>query len=170
MRTAAEELGHQDYKFSSKPSTSLMSWITGSRTAAEELGHQDYKFSSKPSTSLMSWITGSRTSADWPKRTHSQVFEPNDYFLTDAFVDFNQESVTEHRFPEDFDYDDITIGETLFNAYRRQVDHPPGEGLSSGLSSSSSSMSHDRTGQPVVNRSHESGYEKQRQNSEKRTD
>ena len=56
--------------------------------------------------------------------------------------------------------------DALFNAYRRRVDHSEGESLSSGLSSSS--MSHDGTGQPVVDRdkSHESGYEIQRQNSE----
>ena len=49
---------------------------------------------------------------------------------------------------------------TLRNAYRRQVDHSEREGLSSGLSSSS--MSQDRTEQPVVNRdkSHESGLRK----------
>ena len=111
------------------------------RTAAEESGPQDYKFSS----------TG---------------YEPNDYFLTETCVEFNQESVTEKRFPEDLDYDDTVIGQTLFNAYRRRVDHSEGEGLSSGLSSSS--MSHDRTGKPVVDRdkSHESGCEIQRQNSE----
>ena len=40
------------------------------RTAAEESGPQDYNFSS----------TG---------------YEPNDYFLTETFVEFNQESVTE---------------------------------------------------------------------------
>ena len=93
------------------------------RTAAEESGPQDYKFS-------------------------SAGCEPNDHFITEAYVEFNQESVTEQRSPEDFDYDDITIGQTLFNAYRRRVDHSEGEGVSSGLSSSS--MSHDRTGQPVV--------------------
>ena len=37
----------------------------------------------------------------------------------------------------------------LCNAYRRQVDHSEREGLSSGLSSSS--ISQDRTGQPIVN-------------------
>ena len=111
------------------------------RTAAEEPGPQDYKFSS----------TG---------------YKPNDYFLTETFVEFNQESVTEQQFPEDLDYDDTVIGQTLFNAYRRRFDYSEGEGLSSGLSSSS--MSHDRTGQPVVDRdkSHESGYEIQRQNYE----
>ena len=56
--------------------------------------------------------------------------------------------MTEQRFPEDFDYDDITIGETLLNACRRRADHSEEEGLSSCLSSSS--MSHDRTVKPVV--------------------
>ena len=103
------------------------------RTAAEESGPQDYKNSS----------TG---------------YEPNDYFLTETCVEFNQESVTEQRFPEDLDYDDTVIGETLFNAFRRRVNHTELEGLSSGLSSS---MSHDRTVKPFVDRdkSHESGYE-----------
>ena len=79
--------------------------------------------------------------------------------------------MTEQRFPEqrfleDVDYDGAAIGEMLFNAYRQQVYHSQREGLSSGLSSSS--MSHARTGQPVVCRdvSHGSGYEIQRQNSE----
>ena len=75
-------------------------------------------------------------------------YEPKDYFLTETLVEFNQESVTEQRFPEDLDYDDTVIGQTLFIAYRRRVDHSEGEGLSSGLSSSSTS--HERTGQPVV--------------------
>ena len=110
------------------------------RTAAEESGPQDYKNSS----------TG---------------YEPNDYFLTETCVEFNQESVTEQRFPEDLDYDDTVIGETLFNAYRRRVNHTELEGLSSGLSSS---ISLDRTVKPFVDRdkSHESGYEIHRQNSE----
>ena len=111
------------------------------RTAAEESGPQDFKFS-------------------------STSYEPNDYFLTETYVEFNQESVTEQQFTEDLDYDDAVIGQTLFNAYRTRVDHSAGEGLSSGLLSSS--MSHDRTEQRVVDRdkSHESGYEIQRQNSE----
>ena len=50
-------------------------------------------------------------------------YEPKDYFLTETYVEFSQESVTEQRFPEDLDYDDAVIGQTLFNAYRRQVDH-----------------------------------------------
>ena len=108
------------------------------RTAAEESGPQDYKFLS----------TG---------------YEPNDYCLAETYVEFNQESVTEQRFTEDLDYDDTVFGQSLFNAYRRRVDHSEGEGLSSGLSSSS--MSHDRTGKPVVDRdkSHESDHEIQRQ-------
>ena len=72
-------------------------------------------------------------------------YEPKDYFLTETYVEFNQESVTEQRFPEqrfpdDVDYDDAAIGQMIFNAYRRQVDHSEREGLSSGLSSSSMSQ------------------------------
>ena len=79
-------------------------------------------------------------------------YEPKDYFLTETYVEFNQESITEQRFPEqrfpeDMDYDDAAIGQMLFNAYRRQAVHSEGEGLSVGQSSSSMS---DRTGQPVV--------------------
>ena len=81
--------------------------------------------------------------------------------------------MTEHRFPEDVDYDDAAIGQTLFNAFRGQVDHSERKGLSSGLSSSSMSQdrtrqpvencdkSHDREGQPVVE-----GHGIQRHNSE----
>ena len=69
--------------------------------------------------------------------------------------------------PEDFDYDDITIGQTLLNACRRRADHSEEEGLSSCLSSSS--MSHDRTGKPVVCRdtSHKHGQEIQGRNSQR---
>ena len=118
-----------------------MSWTKTTRTAAEELGPLDFQNSS----------TG---------------YEPNDHFITDAYVEFTQESVTEQRFPEDFDYDDITIGQTLLNACRRRAEHSEGEGLSSCLSSSS--MSHDRTETPVVCRdaSHTQGHEIQRHNSE----
>ena len=74
--------------------------------------------------------------------------------------------MTEQRFPENFDYDDITIGQTLLDACRRRAGHSEGEVLSSCLSTSS--MSHDRTEQPVVCRdaSHAQGHEIQRQNSE----
>ena len=102
----------------------LMSWTETPRTSAEELGPPDY-------------------------RNSSAGYEPNDHFITETYVEVTQESVTEQRFTEDLDHDDTVIGQTLFNAYRRRVDHSEGEGLSSGLSSSS--MSHDRTGQPVVN-------------------
>ena len=79
-------------------------------------------------------------------------YEPKDYFLTETYVEFNQESTTEQRIPEqrfleDVDYDDAAIGEMLFKAYREQVYHSQREGLSVGQSSSSMS---DRTGQPVV--------------------
>ena len=81
-------------------------------------------------------------------------YEPKDYFLTETYVEFNYEPVTEQwlpeqQFPEDMDYDDAAFGQMLFSAYRRQVDHSEREGLSSGLSSSS--MSQDRTVQPIVN-------------------
>ena len=123
-----------------------------------------------PSTSLISWITSPRTSAEelgpLAKKNSSTGYEPNDHIITEAYVEYTQESLTEQRFPEDFDCDDTVIGQTLFNAYRRRVDHSEEEGLSSCLSSSS--MSHDRTVKPVVRRdiSHEQGHEIQRQNSE----
>ena len=75
-------------------------------------------------------------------------YEPKDYFLTETYVEFNQESMTEQRFLEDVDYDDAAIGEMLFKAYREQVYHSQREGPSVGQSSSSS-MS-ERSGQPVV--------------------
>ena len=94
----------------------------------------------------MSWTTSPRTSAEeiGPLAEYDSFrgYEPNDHFITEADVEFTQESVTEQRFPEDFDYDDITIGQTLLNACRRRADHSEEEGLSSCLSSSS--MSHDR--------------------------
>ena len=111
-----------------------------------------------PSASQMSWMTSPRTSAEelgkWEKNS-SRGYEPNDHFITEAYVECIQESSSEQRFPEDFDYDDITIGQTLLNACRRRADHSKEEGLSSCLSSSS--MSHDRTQKPVVCRdmSHE---------------
>ena len=66
--------------------------------------------------------------------------EPKDYFLTETYVECNQESMTKERFPEqrfteDADYDDAAIGEMLFNAYREQVYHSQREGLSVGQSS-----------------------------------
>ena len=63
----------------------------------------------------------------------STGYEPNDNFFTETYVEVNQESVTEQRFPkqrfpEDVDYDDAAIGEMLFKAYRGQVDHSEREG------------------------------------------
>ena len=99
-------------------------------------------------------------------------YESKDYFLTETYVEFNHESMTEQRIPEqrfleDVDYDDAAIGEMLFKAYREQVDHSQREGLSVGQSSSSMSertgrpgvetvaKSHDRTERPVVERGQE---------------
>ena len=117
----------------------------------------------------MSWITSPRTSAEelgtLAEKNSSTGNEPNDHFITEAYIEFTQESLGEQRFPEDFDYDDITIGQTLLNACRRRADHSEEEGLSSCLSSS---MSHDRAVKLVVCRdiSHERCQEIQRQNSE----
>ena len=95
----------------------------------------------------MSWITGPRTSAEelgpLAKKNSSTGYEPNDHFITEAYVEYTQESLS----AEDFDYDDITIGQTLLNACRRRADHSEEEGLSSCLSSSR--MSHDRTVNPL---------------------
>ena len=76
-----------------------------------------------------------RTSALLPSTTLSQV------------IHHIQESSVEQGSPNDFDYDDVTIGKALSDACRRRADHSQEEGLSSCLSSS---VSHDRTGRPVV--------------------
>ena len=88
-------------------------------------------------------------------------YEPKDYFLAEAYAEFNQESVTEQRFPaqrfpEDVEYDDAALSQMLCNACRGQVDHSEREGLSSGLSSS---MSQDRTEQLVVETGQEQNLE-----------
>ena len=99
----------------------------------------------------MSWISTLRTSAEdlgtLAENEPPTGYEPNDHFITEAYVEYTQESLTEHRFPEDFGYDDITIGQTLLNACRRRADHSEEEGLSSCLSSS---VSQCRTWRPVV--------------------
>ena len=94
-------------------------------------------------------------------------YEPKDHFLTETCVESLTESVTKQRFPEQrLDYDDAAIGEMLFNAYREQVYHSQREGLSVGQSSSVSdrsgqpvveivAKSHERWGQPVVERGQE---------------
>ena len=117
----------------------------------------------------MWWTNTLRTSAEdlgtLAENVPSTGNEPNDHLITEAYVEYTQESSGEKRFPDDFNYDDITIGQTLLDACRRRADHSEEEGLSSCLSSS---MSHDRTGKPVVCRdiSHEHCQENQRQNSE----
>ena len=71
----------------------------------------------KPSTSLMSWITSPRTSAEelrpLAEKNSSTGYEPFDHFITEAYDEYTQESLTEQRFPEDFGYDDITIGQLM---------------------------------------------------------
>ena len=93
-------------------------------------------------------------------------YELNDHFIAEAYVKYTQESLSEQRFPEDFDYDEITVGQTLLDACRRRADHSEGECLSSCLSSS---VSHGRTGRPVVcslGPQVSSAQETQRRNSE----
>ena len=41
------------------------------------------------------------------KNFSSTGCELNDYFLTETYVEFNQESVTEQRFPEQFFTEDV---------------------------------------------------------------
>ena len=119
-----------------------------------------------PSTSLMPWITNPRTSAEelgtLAKKNSSTGYEPNDHFITEACVEFTQESVTEQRFPEDFDYDDITISQTLLDACRRRADHSDEKACRLVC------RRRQRTGKTVVCRDirHEQGQEIQRQNSE----
>ena len=62
-----------------------------------------------------------------------------------------------------FDCGDVTIGKTLLDACRGRADHSEEEGLSSSLSSS---VSHKRTGGPVVCSSVERSKETHRHNSE----
>ena len=81
---------------------------------------------------MMSWINTLRTSAEdlgtLAENEPPTGDEPNDHFITEAHVEYTQESSSEQRFLEDLDYDDAVIGQTLFNAYRRPVDHSEGEG------------------------------------------
>ena len=115
----------------------------------------------------MSWINTLRASAEdlgtLAEKDSSTGYEPDDKFITEADVEYTQEFLGEQQFPDDFDYDDVTIGQTLLHACRRRADHSEEEGLSSCLSSS---VSHDRTGKPVVCRLVSSAQETQRHNSE----
>ena len=92
------------------------------------------------STSLMSWINTLRTSAEdfgtLAENNSSTGYEPNDHFITEAYVEYTQESLSEQQILDDFDYDDVTIGQTLLHVCRRRADHSEEEGLSSCLSSS----------------------------------
>ena len=84
-------------------------------------------------------------------------YEPNDYHITEATEPYIQESSVENGSPNDVEYDDATIGQALSSplftqereadACRGRAYHSQEEGLSSSLSSS---VSHDRTGSPVV--------------------
>ena len=115
---------------------------------------------------MMSWINSLRTSAEdlatLAEKEPPTSYEPNDHFITEAYVEYTQESSREQRFPDDFDYDDVTIGKTLLDACRRRADHSD-LGLSSCLSSS---VSPDRTERPVVCSLGSSAQETQRQTSE----
>ena len=83
-------------------------------------------------------------------------YEPNDYHISEATEPYIQESSVENGSPNDFEYDDVTIGKALSSplftqereddASRRRAYHSQEEGLSS---SQSSSVSHDRTGDPL---------------------
>ena len=83
--------------------------------------------------------------------------EPNDYHISEATEPYIQESSVENGSPNDFGYDDVTIGKALSSplfiqereddASRRRAHHSQDEGLSS---SQSSSVSHDGTVRPVV--------------------
>ena len=68
----------------------------------------------------MSWINTLRTSAEdlrtLAENDSSTSYEPNDHFTTEAYVEDTQESSSEQQFPDDFDYDDVTIGQTLMRA------------------------------------------------------
>ena len=126
-----------------------------------------------PSTSLMSWINTLRTSAEdlgtLAENVPPTSYEPDDHFTREAYVEYPQEFLGEPRFPDDFDYDDVTIiGQTLLDACRRRADHSKEESLSSCLSSClSSSFSHDRTVRPVVCGLVSSAQETQRHNPQR---
>ena len=107
----------------------------------------------------MSWINTLRTSAE-DLGTLAENEPPTGYKPKDHF---NRGLCRIHPGVLDFDYDDVTTGQTLLDACRRRADHSEEEGLSSCLSSS---VSHDRTGRPVVCRLVLSAQENQRHTSE----
>ena len=85
-------------------------------------------------------------------------YEPKEYHITEAYVEYTQESTGEQRSTNDFDYDDVTISKALSSplfteeredaASRGQAYHSPDESL---LSSLSSSVGLVKTGRPVSN-------------------
>ena len=120
--------------------------------------------SSCPSTlsSRMRWTNSLCTLANEDLGTLAEYdpltgYELNDYLIMEATETYIQESLVENGSPNDFGYDDATIGKALSSplftqeredeASRRRPYHSQDEGLSS---SQSSSVSHDRTGWPVV--------------------
>ena len=109
-------------------------------------------FCPSTSSSRMWWTNSLCTSANEDLGTLAEYdpltgFQPNDYHITQAYEHDTQESSVEQRSPNDFDYDDVTIGQRLLHACRRRSDHSQEVGLSSCLSSS---VNHDRTVKPVV--------------------
>ena len=120
-------------------------------------------FSCPSTSSSTMWLTNSMyTLANEDVGTLAEYdpftgYEPNDYHITEATEPYIQESSVENGFPNDFEYDDVTIGKALSSqlftqereddASRRRAYHSQEEGL---LSSQSSSISHDGTVRPVV--------------------
>ena len=99
----------------------------------------------------LSWTDILSTSVDDPdtltEKNSSTGCEPNMHFIAEIYLKNTQETLNEQRFPDDFEHDDATIGQTLLNACRRRADHSGEEDLSSCLSLS---VSHDWTVRPVV--------------------
>ena len=145
LRTSAEDLG----------TLAVNAWTKTTRTSAEDLG----------TLAVNAWTKTTRTSAEelgLPDNKNSSTWS---WAQRPLHRRGSCPVVTKQRFPDDFDYDDVTIGKKVLDACRRRADHSEGEGLSSCLSSS---VSHDRTVKPVVCRdeSHARRHEIQRQNSE----
>ena len=88
-----------------------------------------------------------RTLAPWPRTSLPQVMNPTSTTSRRLVSNTPRSPRASSGLPMTFDYDDVTIGKTLLDACRRRADHSEEESLSSGLSSS---VSHDRTGRPVV--------------------
>ena len=62
----------------------------------------------------MWWTNTLRTSAEdlgtLAENEPPTSYEPKDHFITEAYVEYTQESSGEQRFSDDFDYDDVNIG------------------------------------------------------------